>query len=129
MTIASQLVAGLENAAVSQNEDGEKRLSALYTFSKGFPAFQGHFPGQPVLPAIVQLTAVRLLCETLLHRSLRPVQCNRVKFRSMVVPGDQVKIHADTEEGNDERLQVRFSLTTQDDDLIASGEIVYDPER
>ena len=36
-------------------------IQGTFTFPPDFIAFAGHFPGQPILPAVVQLAAVRLL--------------------------------------------------------------------
>lgn len=57
-----------------------------------FPGFAGHFPEQPVLPAVLQLLAVRLLAESLLETPLTPVAAERLKFKGMVGPDEAVNV-------------------------------------
>lgn len=57
-----------------------------------FPGFAGHFPEQPVLPAVLQLLAVRLLAESLLTTALTPVGGERLKFKGMVGPDEAVNL-------------------------------------
>jgi 3-hydroxyacyl-[acyl-carrier-protein] dehydratase len=74
-----------------QGEDGFS-LSGEFRFKPSFPGFNGHFPEQPVLPAIVQLAAVRHLAELALDRKLVLIRCQRVKFRGMVLPQEVLQV-------------------------------------
>ncbi|MCJ7600554.1 MAG: hypothetical protein MUO63_03520, partial [Desulfobulbaceae bacterium] len=65
-------------------------ISAVFVFSDSFPGFDGHFPGQPVLPAIIQLAAVRYLAELGLGQSVRPGGYSRIKFRGIIQPDDEI---------------------------------------
>lgn len=71
-----------------QNETATARLCC----PADFPGFAGHFPGQPVLPAVLQLLAVRLLAETLRETKLTPVGVERLKFKGMVGPNEVVEL-------------------------------------
>lgn len=44
-------------------DDG--KFSARFNFPAGFIGFQGHFPGQPVLPGICKIEAVLVMLEQL----------------------------------------------------------------
>lgn len=90
-----------------------------------FPGFAGHFPAAPVLPAVMQLLAVRLVAEALLERRLAPVRVGRLKFKGMVSPGELVRVRVgvkDTEDG----LGVEFSLDRAGSP-VASGTIIFRP--
>lgn len=67
--------------------------SANFCFPVNFPGFQGHFPGNPILPAIVQLAAVRFLTEHLLGQCVAPVLHQKIKFKGVIGPGDQVRVN------------------------------------
>lgn len=63
------------------------------------PCFQGHFPGQPVFPGVLQLEAMAQTAGILLNRVLKSegtvsyyLGVDKGKFRRMVVPGDQVRM-------------------------------------
>ena len=71
-----------------------------FTINEGF--FQGHFPGQPVVPAVVIIecmaqTAAVLVVETLgdhvAGRLVYFMTLENAKFRRPVGPGDQLRIH------------------------------------
>lgn len=68
------------------------------------PYFQGHFPGQPIFPGVLQLEAMAQTAGILWNRVLKRegavsyyLGVDKAKFRRMVVPGDQVRmeIHLD----------------------------------
>ena len=101
-------------------EDG--RISAVLCFGPDFPAFAGHFPDQPVLPAVVQLAAVRLLAAGHLDRDLYPCGVNRAKFKAMITPGEQVRISIKLKETAD-RVHLAFTITS-DRGRAASGELI-----
>jgi 3-hydroxyacyl-[acyl-carrier-protein] dehydratase len=64
--------------------------------------FQGHFPGHPILPGVIQIEAmaqlVQLAAIELSGRQLSLIEVNRGKFRKPVHPGDLLVIEADIAE-------------------------------
>src|SRR3989442_695905 len=74
------------------------------TFNEGF--FQGHFPGNPVMPGVLQLEALAQAGALLAHESapFDPSQkvilllaFDDVKFRRVVSPGDRLDLHVTIE--------------------------------
>lgn len=56
------------------------------------PAFDGHFPGQPILPGVVQIDwAVRLAADYL-ATGCRVATDFQVKFRRVIRPGDGINL-------------------------------------
>jgi 3-hydroxyacyl-[acyl-carrier-protein] dehydratase len=76
-----------------------RRAVALKNVSANEPHFQGHFPGQPLMPgvlileAMAQVGALLMLC-TPEHRSKLALFAgvDACRFRRKVVPGDQLHI-------------------------------------
>ena len=63
------------------------------------PFFQGHFPGMPVFPGVLQLEAMAQTAGILLNKVMGAegkiafyLGVDGAKFRRMVVPGDQLRI-------------------------------------
>ncbi|MGC6424251.1 MAG: bifunctional UDP-3-O-[3-hydroxymyristoyl] N-acetylglucosamine deacetylase/3-hydroxyacyl-ACP dehydratase [Lentimonas sp.] len=79
----------------------EDELIALKNVTINEPYFQGHYPGRPVMPGVLQVEAMAQAAGVLLLRKL-PVEENKiaffmsvdkVKFRQAVEPGDSLEIH------------------------------------
>jgi len=92
-----------------------------FLFPPDFPPFTGHFPDQPVLPAIVQLAAVRLLAGKAVGQDLVPVAAHRIKFRAMIRPNEPVVIVASLQP-HEGHWRVTFTVT-REDEAVASGRI------
>jgi len=73
-----------------------------YIFPQSFLGFQGHFPGKPVLPAVVQIMIFRESIAEELARPLEIVKVTRAKFLKVI--GADVSVTAtwtlkETDEG------------------------------
>jgi 3-hydroxyacyl-[acyl-carrier-protein] dehydratase len=76
------------------------------------PAFQGHFPGHPIMPGVLIIEAMAQSSATLVVASLDGVSCDThlvyfmtiesARFRKPVVPGDQlhIKVKKERQRGN-----------------------------
>jgi len=71
---------------------GTETVSRRYRFSPGFIGFSGHFPGNPILPAIVQVCAVVSLAEEEGGKALRMAAVRSAKFLAPIHPDEDVWI-------------------------------------
>ena len=78
-----------------------KRLTALKNMTINEPFFQGHFPGQPVMPGVLILEIMAQAGSFLMLSQVEdPLSTNmffsaveKTKFRKPIVPGDQLMVH------------------------------------
>lgn len=79
----------------------DERVLALKNVSFNEPYFQGHFPGVPVMPGVLQIEAMAQAGGILASRAIEfdPathvmlfMAIDAVKFRRAVTPGDQLHI-------------------------------------
>lgn len=82
--------------------DSYRRAVGIKNVTFNEPFFQGHFPGQPIMPGVLQLEAMAQLAGALLMRKADNqsklavlLGIDKVKFRKTVVPGDQLRIEAE----------------------------------
>ena len=71
--------------------------------------FQGHFPGSPLMPGMIQIEALlQMLSMTVLTlkenrgKSIRCISANRIKLKERVIPGSKLCIDTELSEWNGE---------------------------
>ncbi|CAK8718591.1 MAG: 3-hydroxyacyl-[acyl-carrier-protein] dehydratase [Candidatus Electronema aureum] len=75
-----------------------KTITGLKNVSMGEPFFQGHFPGEPVMPGVLMLEGMAqtgavlayLSADTIAGKLFYFAGLEGVRFRKMVRPGDQI---------------------------------------
>jgi len=85
--------------AVGEHEPG-RRLTAFKNLTINEDFFQGHFPGAPVMPAVLTIEALTQLAAVLIleQRGVAPTTrvslrgVNDAKFRRQVLPGDRLTL-------------------------------------
>ena len=110
-----------------------KSLIALknVTFNENF--FQGHFPGRPLMPAVLILEAMAQTAGLLALRDLDArltrkseyyfVGIDKARFRRPVEPGDQLLFHAELLRTT--RGMWKIDVTARvDDRLVASAQLM-----
>jgi 3-hydroxyacyl-[acyl-carrier-protein] dehydratase len=81
--------------------NGDESCIGIKNVTANEPQFQGHFPGQPIMPGVLLIEGMAQTAGALcVHasRSSRPnivyfMTIDKVKFRKPVVPGDRVEFH------------------------------------
>ena len=81
--------------------DGE-RLVALKNVTRNEPYFQGHFPGNPVMPGVMIVESLAQAAGILSFLSIKRdpnrnllyylVGVDRARFKKPVIPGDQLRL-------------------------------------
>jgi 3-hydroxyacyl-[acyl-carrier-protein] dehydratase len=103
-------------------------ISAIFCFPPFFSGFAGHFPNMPVLPAIIQLAAIRHLAEVAMERPLVPTGYGRTRFRGIISPDEKTRCTL-VLEGANNQWTGRFSIRRMDNELVADGSCTFSPER
>lgn len=109
-----------------KSADGIKQVTMNDT------VFQGHFPGQPVLPGVLQVAAMaqasKVLFMTLYPGENTPVVVSfrKVKFRTPVVPGMTLRISTEAStEGEDGKVEFQIKNYVNGDELASSAYITF----
>ena len=82
-----------------------KKVVALKNVSVNEPFFQGHFPGNPIMPGVMILEALAQAAAILSFKSLQYestenllyyfVGIDNARFKKPVTPGDQLRLEVD----------------------------------
>lgn len=94
----------LVDRVISYTLEPEKTLTAIKNVTVNEPFFEGHFPGEPVMPGVMILESMAQACGILAYVALATeenlggiyylVKLDNAKFTRKVVPGDQLIIEA-----------------------------------
>ena len=79
--------------------EDSKYITGIKNVTINEPFFVGHFPGHPIMPAVLIVEAMAQVAGVMLNsregndgKVAYFMSINNAKFRKMVVPGDQLRI-------------------------------------
>ena len=82
--------------------EGDEKIVGMKNVSINEPYFQGHFPGHPIMPGVLQLEAMAQVAGVLMLKGGESagkvayfMSANNVKWRKPVRPGDQLIIEVE----------------------------------
>lgn len=83
--------------AISRSALGAANLTAdngeqSFCFTEDFPGFAGHFPGYPILPAILQTLMAQMVAEQVRGERLEFLALDRAKFTRELRPGERILV-------------------------------------
>jgi 3-hydroxyacyl-[acyl-carrier-protein] dehydratase len=108
------------------------RIVALKNVTINEPFFQGHFPGKPVMPGVLIIEAMAQVGGILAYQTAPPEKRNRliyfmgmdkVRFRKMVLPGDQIIFEAKILKFRSKVAKMSGTAMV-DDQLVAEAELL-----
>jgi len=112
---------------VTMIEEG-KRIEGIKNVTINEPFFQGHFPGTPIMPGVLQLEALAQLSGILLlknpedHGSLAFFMAvDNARFRKPVLPGDQLCLIGEV-------LKLKKKLLKVKGTALVDGQVVCEAE-
>jgi len=116
---------------VSFDENGTKCVG-VKSVTINEPFFQGHFPGHPVMPGVMQIEAMAQVASLLLFKLAKTssrigyfMSADSVKFRKPVMPGDTIFIHAELTKARGERLAKAKCHCVVNDAIVSEGELMF----
>lgn len=97
---------------------------ALYSFSKNLTIFEGHLPGKPLVPGILELEMVRTTAEKLLGLSLCVSKVIKAKFTNMLLPNSQVLLSIKLSNENNEYIASAKGIDPKQEQKIFEAKVV-----
>ncbi len=112
-----------------------KRVVGIKNVSINEPFFQGHFPGNPIMPGVLIIEAMAQVGGVMARLSMPDamekegkglivfISMDKVKFRKPVVPGDQIVFEVKPLRKGSKIWKVAGKAFVKDD-LVAEAELV-----
>jgi 3-hydroxyacyl-[acyl-carrier-protein] dehydratase len=103
-------------------------IVGLKNLAANEPCFQGHFPGMPIFPGVLQLEAMAQTAGILLNKVLKCegtvsyyLGVDKAKFRRLVQPGDQLRMEIKI-------LRIRMGMSRVAGRALVDGELACEAE-
>jgi len=74
---------------VQDFEVDDNRIEAAVLLTVNHDVYQGHFPGHPVVPGVIQIQMLRELAEQAIGRKLFIDEVTSAKYLNMIVPDNK----------------------------------------
>ena len=110
----------------------ETKCVGVKTVTINEPFFQGHFPGHPVMPGVLQVEAMAQVASILLFKLTKTssrvgyfMSADQVKFRKPVFPGDTIFIHAELTRARGNRMAKTKCHCVVNDAVVSEGELMF----
>lgn len=111
--------------------EGESKAVGLKTVTINEPYFQGHFPGLPVMPGVLQVEAMAQVASILMLRKAENagrlgffMSADKIKFRKPVTPGDTLLIHVDLVKSRG-KIGKAVGQCTVNGEVVSEGELTF----
>ncbi|MDE3084959.1 MAG: 3-hydroxyacyl-ACP dehydratase FabZ, partial [Verrucomicrobiota bacterium] len=111
---------------------GQDELVAIKNVTFNEPYFQGHYPGNPVMPGVLQLEAMAQAAGILMLRrgssegkTALLMSCDKVKYRRAVRPGDQIVINVKLTKSRGDKIACAEGTCSVAGQVVSSAELMF----
>lgn len=71
----------------------DNTVKVLLEINPAHAIFEGHFPGQPVVPGVCLMQMVKEIAEKVLGKETRLVKADQIKFLAPLIPAENQPLH------------------------------------
>lgn len=110
----------------------DEEILAIKNVTINEPYFVGHYPGNPVMPGVLQIEAMAQAAGLLMLRKISHegkvalfISADKVKFRRAVIPGDQLEIRVKLLKLRSNKLAAVEAVCTVEGQLASSAELKF----
>ncbi len=110
----------------------DDELRAIKNVTINEPYFVGHFPGNPVMPGVLQVEAMAQAAGIIMLRRVSAegkiaffMSADKVKFRRAVIPGDQLEIHVKLTKSRGNRIAMATGECLVAGKVVSSAELMF----
>ena len=93
-------------------------ITATLTINAGHKIFEGHFPGQPIVPGVCMMQMVKEIIETVIQKKTGLVKAYDMKFMAVIDPSKNNHISASLKYIPDENGQLQVTAAFFKEELV-----------
>jgi 3-hydroxyacyl-[acyl-carrier-protein] dehydratase len=80
---------------ITTRQTAGNTINVLLQLNPAHSIFDGHFPGQPVVPGVCMMQMVKELTASFLERETRLVKADQLKFLALLIPAEGAQLRMD----------------------------------
>ncbi len=111
--------------------DDKEHIVGIKNLTATEPYFQGHFPGDPIMPGVYQLESMAQVAGILINRISRAegaiayfLAVDNARFRKMLRPGDQLRIEVRMVRSRSKMWRVRGEVMV-DGEVACEADLMF----
>jgi 3-hydroxyacyl-[acyl-carrier-protein] dehydratase len=113
---------------ITSFQSTDTNIETTITFNEKHPVFAGHFPGNPIVPGVVQVQIIKELMEKKTGESLLLIQAKNIKFLTIISPVKNPKVEIRVEFIlNEESLFPAQATIRAEDSIFMKFSGIYKP--
>ena len=97
----------------------EGKYKAVVLLNNQHVVFQGHFPGNPVMPGVCMMQIIKELSQEIVGSSLFLKSASNVKFMAIINPDKNAKLELELEISGDLASEIKVKNTTTFEETVA----------
>ena len=97
----------------------EREFSANISFDPKHEIFEGHFPGQPVVPGVVLINIIKDICSTIVENDVKLRKGTNIKFLNIIDPRDEATISISGSYTKTDNIQISMNANIRNADQIS----------
>lgn len=98
---------------ISLENSADSKYEAVILINEEHDIFQGHFPGNPIMPGVCMMQIIKELTEQITESSLFMQSLSNVKFMALINPFQTPE------------LRLELDVTTTDENLVKVKNVSY----
>lgn len=112
--------------------EDDVRITAIKNVTINEPYFVGHYPGNPVMPGVLQIESMAQAAGLLMLRRMSAegkvalfMSAEKVKFRRAVIPGDQLEIQIEVLKVRSNKVATVAGKCMVNGELASSAQLMF----
>jgi 3-hydroxyacyl-[acyl-carrier-protein] dehydratase len=93
-------------------------INATLEINTGHKIFEGHFPGQPVVPGVCMMEMVKEIMENVIQKKTRLIKAHDIKFMAIIDPSKNNTISAALKHSKDDGGNLLVTATFFKEQLV-----------
>jgi 3-hydroxyacyl-[acyl-carrier-protein] dehydratase len=99
---------------IINKEITDNSATLLISINAAHPIFEGHFPGQPVVPGVCMIQMIKEIMESIEGKPLQLKKADQLKFLAIINPVENPLVN------------ITFSIDHKEDNIVLNGRIYKD---